>query len=135
MRRERGSAAVELVLVTPALVVLLLFVVFAGRLSSARADVDRAARDAARAASLARTPADAVSAAEATTRTALGQAVACARLDVSADVTDFSPGGTVTTSVTCTVALSDVAGLRVPGSTTLQSSFAERIDTFRAVRP
>lgn len=46
MRPERGSAAVELVLVTPVLVVLMLFVVAGGRLASTRAEVDAVARDA-----------------------------------------------------------------------------------------
>ena len=55
--RERGSAAAELVLVTPFLILLLLFAVAAGRLVQARLDVDSAAQQAARAASLARTPA------------------------------------------------------------------------------
>ncbi|MDQ3643440.1 MAG: pilus assembly protein, partial [Actinomycetota bacterium] len=56
MKDQRGAAALELVLVTPALVLLLLFVVSVGRLAQARADVDAAARDAARAASFARGP-------------------------------------------------------------------------------
>ena len=53
MSDARGSASLELVLVTPVVLLLLLFVVCAGRLAEARADVDRAARDAARAASIA----------------------------------------------------------------------------------
>ncbi len=54
--RERGSAAVELVLATPVLVALMLLAVAGGRLASARGEVDAAARDAARAASIGRTP-------------------------------------------------------------------------------
>ncbi len=46
--RERGSASVELVLMTPVLIVLLLFVVALGRLAAARGEVDAAARDVAR---------------------------------------------------------------------------------------
>lgn len=132
MRSERGSAAVELVLVTPALVVLLLFVVFVGRLSHARAEVDSTARDAARAASLARSPGEAVAAAQ----EAAGEgAVPCREMEVVVDTTDFRAGGTVTTEVACTVALTDLAGLRVPGATTLRSNFAEPVDTYRGLRP
>jgi Flp pilus assembly protein TadG len=53
---ERGSFSVELAVVLPALVLLLLIVVLGGRLVEAQGAVDGAARDAARAASLARFP-------------------------------------------------------------------------------
>ena len=53
-RDERGSAAVELVLLTPLLVSLMLFVVALGRMASAEGTVDDAARDAARSAANAR---------------------------------------------------------------------------------
>ena len=43
--RERGSASVELVLVTPVLIALLLFVVALGRLAGARGEVDAAGAD------------------------------------------------------------------------------------------
>ena len=58
-RGETGSAAVELTLLTPLFVLFLLLVVAAGRMATARADVDGAARDAARAASDARDAASA----------------------------------------------------------------------------
>jgi Flp pilus assembly protein TadG len=54
--RERGSMSVEIAVVAPALVFLLLIVAFAGRLVESQNAIDGAARDAARAASLARYP-------------------------------------------------------------------------------
>src|ERR1017187_2078916 len=48
---DRGSASVELVLLTPVFILLLFFVVAAGRLAVTRNEVDGAARDAAREAS------------------------------------------------------------------------------------
>ncbi len=45
MRAEAGSSTVELVLLTPLLVLFMVFVVALGRLASARAEVDGAARD------------------------------------------------------------------------------------------
>lgn len=73
MRRdEGGSATVELVIWVPVLVSLLLFVVALGRLANARAKVDAAARDGARAASLVRSPSEAASAAEAAARASMG---------------------------------------------------------------
>lgn len=53
---ERGSVSVELVVMIPALLLLMLVVVLGGHLVEARGAVDGAARDAARAASLARYP-------------------------------------------------------------------------------
>src|SRR5690606_11627315 len=68
VRDESGGAAVELVLATPFIVLLMLFVLFGGRLTVATADVNAAARASARAASLARSPAAATTAAEDTAR-------------------------------------------------------------------
>ena len=52
---ERGSAAIELVLLVPALMLMLLFAVAGGRVAIAHGSVQQAAADAARAASIART--------------------------------------------------------------------------------
>jgi Flp pilus assembly protein TadG len=54
-RRERGSMAVEFVIAAPALVLLLLLVSAGGQWLNLTGDVSAAARDAVRAASLART--------------------------------------------------------------------------------
>lgn len=126
----------ELVLITPAILVLLLFVVAGGRLVLARERVDAAARDAARAGTIARSAAaaqaDATKAAEARLADA---GVTCGTLDVKADVTDFRPGGTVTTTITCTVDLGDLTLLGVPGSRTITAVAAETVDTLRGVAP
>jgi Flp pilus assembly protein TadG len=53
-RSQRGSMAVEMVLLTPAFVLLLLFLVGVGRVVEAQGQVDGAARDGARAASVQR---------------------------------------------------------------------------------
>ena len=55
---------VEFVLVAPLLLVLMLFLVFAGRVVEAHGQIDGAARDAARAASIARSPGAAQAAAD-----------------------------------------------------------------------
>lgn len=52
--RDRGSMAVEMVLLTPAFVLLMLFLVGVGRVVEAQGQVDGAARDGARAASIQR---------------------------------------------------------------------------------
>ena len=132
MSDARGSASLELVLVTPVVLLLLLLVVCAGRLAEARADVDRAARDAARAASIARDPSSAEDAGtSAASATLESGGISCRSLDVSVDVSRFTTGGTVATTVSCTVDLADLAELRVPGTRTLTATFVEPIDTFR----
>jgi Flp pilus assembly protein TadG len=96
-RAERGSMTVEFVLLAPLLIGLMLFLFFAGRVVEAHGQVDGAARDAARAASIARS---------------LGQADADAQAAVNADihsaqcgapaVDGFAPGSTaVTVTLNC----------------------------------
>ena len=92
-REETGSVVAELVLLTPLLILVLLFVVALGRLAGARIDVDGAAAQAARAASIARDPATASAMATQTATAALGSDnVTCAQLSVSTDTAQFQPG-------------------------------------------
>ena len=130
---ESGSVATELVLLTPLLILMLLFVVALGRTVSARLEVDGAAAQAARAASIARDPATATAMAEQTATTALGtDHVTCGDLTVSTDTADFTPGGQVAVTVTCTVDLADLVGLRLPMSQALSSTSTSVIDRYRA---
>jgi Flp pilus assembly protein TadG len=131
---ERGSATVELVILTPLLILLLLFVVSLGRLAGARIDVGGAAAQAARAASIARSPAAASSFAQQTATSALAsQHITCAHLDVSVDTSDFVPGGSVAVTVSCAVQLSDLTGLDLPVTETIANRSVEPIDTYRSL--
>lgn len=135
-RGESGSAAVELVLVTPLLVLLAMLIVTAGRLVQARLEVDSAAAQGARAASLARDPATATADAAAVVQSALAsQHLTCGGLAVNTDTGSFRPGGQVTVQVSCTVSLAGLALLHVPGAETLTSQAASPIDKFRGVGP
>lgn len=130
---EAGSVAAELVLLTPLLVLLLLFVVALGRLAGARLEVDGAAAQAARAASIARDPATAATLAHQTAVAALGaDHVTCAEVSVATNTAQFAPGGSVTVTVTCAVALSDLTGLRLPLTEAITSQASSVIDRFRA---
>ena len=129
---DRGSATLELVLVTPLLLMLVLLAVGAGRLATARADVDGTARAAARAASIRRDPASASRAAWQTAVATLAERrVTCRRLDLATDTRAFQPGGWVAVELTCTVDLSDLSLLRLPGSRAIHARFVESLDTFR----
>lgn len=132
--RELGSASLELVLLTPVLVLLLLLVVLGGRYAQARADVDAAARDSARAGSIARDAEAARVAADTAARARLDEGgVTCRSLVVDLDTTDFRAGGRVVATVTCAVDLSDLTGLAVPSERTFVAEFASPIDAFRRV--
>jgi Flp pilus assembly protein TadG len=132
-RDETGSVTAELVLLTPLLILLLLFVVALGRLSGARLDVDGAAAQAARAASIARDPTTATAMAEQTATAALGSDhVTCAQLTVNTDTSQFTPGGSVAVTVTCSVSLSDLTGLRLPASEQISDRFVAVIDQYRS---
>ncbi len=129
---ESGAVATELVLLTPLLILLLLFVVALGRLAGARLEVDGAAAQAARAASIARDPAIATAMATQTAAAALGSDhVTCAHLTVATDIAAFAPGGQVTVTVTCTVDLADLTGLRLPPAESISSSATSVVDTYR----
>jgi Flp pilus assembly protein TadG len=133
-RGDAGSAAVELTLLAPLLILLLLFVVACGRLVQTRLRLDDAAHAAARSASLARDAAAAVRTANTTARAALSPTGAtCSAVTVTTDTSHFIPGGQVRVTVTCRTDLADLSGLRLPGSTTQTVSFTSAIDTFRSV--
>ncbi|MEA5358262.1 TadE/TadG family type IV pilus assembly protein [Amycolatopsis sp., V23-08] len=131
-RDDRGSAAAELTLLTPVLILLLLFVVFCGRLADTKLRVNDVAHQAARAATLARSPSQATANAQATASAALRSAgIACQSLSVSADTQGLKPGSTVTVTVSCSVGLGDLTALGVPGSRTFESTFSSPVDVWR----
>ena len=134
MSDERGSAALEITLITPLLVLILLFVVGFGRLAQARGEVDGAARDAARAASIARNPTSAqTDARSAAAATLADRSITCANLNVSVDTSEFRPGGSVIVDLTCTVKLSDLVGVGFGSDRDLHGHAISVIDTYRGV--
>lgn len=131
-RDERGSAAAELALLTPLLIVLLLFVVFCGRAADTKLRINDVAHQAARAATLARTPSQATANAHTAASLALASAgITCQSLSVATDTQGLKPGSTVTVTVSCSVGFGDLTSLGVPGSRTFQSSFSSPVDVWR----
>lgn len=129
---ERGSASVELTLVTIPVLVLVAFTVFVGRYSSTNQEVGSAARDAARAAAVRQDPAQAKADGEAVARATLrNRDVSCQSLTVSVDTTGLVPGGQVEAVVTCTVAYSDLGGFGLPGSVVVDATSVAVVDTYR----
>jgi Flp pilus assembly protein TadG len=134
---DEGSLTLELAVLAPALLILLAFVVAAGRVELAGGTIDAAARDAARAASLARSAPAAQAAALATARRSLSdQRVDCRNLSVQIDTAAFSaPLGTPSTvrvSITCVVPLADIALPGLPGTKSLRADFTSPVDPYRS---
>jgi len=129
---DRGSIAVETAVIAPALVALLLLVVFAGRVSHADAAVRRATSEAARAASLEYFPEAAEESAVATAEANLSTAsVVCGELTVTVDTSDLRPGGQVAVTVRCVADMADIALLGVPGERAFEATSVEVVDRFR----
>ncbi len=133
---ERGTAIViELIILAPLFMALVCLVLLFGRMLNAKSAVDGAARDGVRAASLARSPRAAVTAAYTAVAGDLAgpQRTFCASWTVHTDTARFVPGGQVVVTVTCQVRLADLALLSVPGSKTITASYPAPIDRFRGV--
>ncbi|WP_091679332.1 TadE/TadG family type IV pilus assembly protein [Amycolatopsis marina] len=128
-----GSVTAEAVLITPLLVMLLVFVaVVVHRGVDARLRLDDAAHQAARAATLHRSTPAAATAARDTAGAALAQAGLVCR-DVATTLTGTpDPGAVVTVRVRCTVDFGQALLLGVPGETTLESTASEVVDTHRS---
>jgi Flp pilus assembly protein TadG len=135
---ERGAALVELVLLFPVFVLFVELIVLGGRVAATNADVQSAAREAARQASLASGPSAAATVIGPTVDAALAtKGVAC-----QSHITRFGPGtnyvqgGSVEVEVTCTVHLADLDALEaIPGSMTVTRSAVEPIERYRVVEP
>ncbi len=134
---QRGSAAVELTVIVPALVIMLGMMIAGGRLWFARTTVTEAADSAARAASLSRDAGQAaISARSAGQQVMTTGGLECSNQAVSVDTAAFSvPVGTpatVRTTVSCTVHFTDILLPGMPGSITLQVNGRSALDTYRS---
>ena len=134
--REAGSAVIEAVIGVPAFMLFVALIVFAGRVAIANQAVGAAANDAARAASISRTQAQAGEVARTAARTALtNQNVNCRNMTVTVDTTGFAaPVGTpasVQATVFCVVNLSDLSAPGIPGTRTVTATMSSPLDTYR----
>ena len=132
-RSERGTAAIDMVLVAPVLIVVLLFVVGLGRMAHARQQIESVAADSARAASLERNTSQSAAAARTAAERSLGDAgVSCTSLSVDVDLGSYQPGGQVRVTVSCAAKLGDVALAGFPGSRVFTATSTVPIETYRA---
>lgn len=132
---ESGSATLELVILAPGLLLLIGLLIGIGRTQHAHQAVESAARDAARQASIARSPGQAQSAATTSALAALRREDLHCNPVITIDATGLNrPVGTqatVAAQVSCQVPLSGLMpGL--PGSTRISSGwFRSAVDPFR----
>ena len=140
LRGERGSAAIETVVIVPAFLLFVLLIVYAGRVAVTRQAVQAAAAEAARSASLARSAGQAQSQGAGGAAASLrNQALTCRSRQVRVDASGFAaPVGTpakVTATVTCVVDLSNLTLPGLPGTRTITATMTSPIDTYREREP
>ncbi|UBU14608.1 TadE/TadG family type IV pilus assembly protein [Nonomuraea gerenzanensis] len=125
---ERGSMAVETVMLAPVFLLFLMFLAGAGVLVESQGRVNGAARDAARAASVQRTLDDAEAAAEAITTNVLQSR--CQSAAVSLDGSEWEQGGQVQAEVSCEL---DLGFLGFGGTKRLTGTAVVPLEQFRRV--
>ncbi len=133
-RQEEGQAAIELVLVAPALLLALAVMLGAGRLLSTRAALDAVAREAGRSAVEAPDPRSAIQMGEqAASTAAAAYGLSPANLSVAIDPGTFARGGTVRVNATYRVGLGDLPllGVGIRG-VTLHAVHLEPIDPYKS---
>ena len=125
---DAGSVSVELAILAPLVGLLLLCVVVVGRTQNSRADVEGAARSAARDLSIARDPEAAIGRVRSTASAMVDAgSPGCRDFELLADI----GAEAVTVTVSCTADLQEAALLPVPGHVTLTGSATEPIDRYR----
>ena len=131
---ERGTAAVEMVLIAPVLIVLLAAVVGAGRIVSTKSAVLAVAREAARAASDATDASGAIALArQRADQVAAGFGLDPSRLEISQSPGGYERGAPYVVTVSYRIELDDLPGLGfVPGSFVVSSAHTELIDRYKS---
>jgi Flp pilus assembly protein TadG len=122
--------AVELVLLAPVLVAFTLLVVAFGRYVAVRGEIEALSRDAVREASLQRTAGEAQAAATATVDAARKPQRTCSAPVLGGD---FVPSGIITVTLACDVSYAGLGLIGLPGSTTVRTTSAAPLDTYRRV--
>lgn len=132
VRDDRGSLSVELAILAPLVGILLACVVLVGRVQISRADLEGAARSAARDLSIARDPYAALGDVQRNVEATLRVGSPTCR---SMSFTPEIRAAEVSVTLACIVDLQAAAVLPVPGTMTLTASATEIIDIHRERNP
>lgn len=125
-----GSAALELVLLAPVLVVMLLFVVYAGRSGEGLSELRHAADQGARAASQVSRSRMQLAARTAVIEDLSTSGLSCTNPRVALDTAVSTTSTSVTVTVSCDVSNEGLGLLRI-GRRTLSATSTEIVDHFR----
>jgi hypothetical protein len=134
-RLQRGSMSIELVVLTPVVVMFVLLALGLGRFELAREQVIGAARAGAEAAAVAQSAGEAQSAASTAATPALASgSSSCQDVHVVTNTAAFKAGGRVQVEVTCEVDFSDLLVPGWPGHASVEAVVSAPIDPFRSVQ-
>lgn len=127
-RGERGSMAVEVVILTPVLMMFVLLIVAAGRYVGVKGDIEATARDAARAASreTSRTAAEQV--ARQVVASSLDGSTSCGGASLTGE---WAPGGEIALALDCRVSYEGLGLIGLPGSIGIDAESAVPLDPYR----
>lgn len=120
--------AVEMVLLTPVLMGFVMLIVAFGRYVAVQGDIEAAARDAARTASLQTSAAAADSAARASVAASLDDLTTCSTVTVGGE---WTSGGDVVVRLQCSVSMSGLGLIGIPGRVGVEAESSVPLDPYR----
>ena len=126
-RSERGSMAIEVVILTPVLMGFVMLIVACGRYVAVQGDMQATARDAVRAASLQRDYESARAAAGVVVDQSLDRDTSC----TAVTLTGFAQGGTARVELACSVSYAGLGLIGLPGSVSVSAASHAPIDVYR----
>jgi len=139
-RDERGSLAVEMAIIIPSILLIFALIFVYGRAASVNGNLESATRDAARAATLARSYDEARDRVDAVLAEGMSRAPASCRDSLtwasepdSFGPGDFEAGKPITVQATCTYSLGDIGLPGAPGNLRPESAFTSMLDPYRGV--
>jgi Flp pilus assembly protein TadG len=131
-RCDAGSAAAEIVILAPLLVLLALLFVTGGRLADGIQEIGDAARTSVDSAVIASTAPTAEAGAAATAGYEISHdGLHCTTYSLTADVVDFAPGGAVSVQIHCDLGLAMLGIPGFPDSVTLSGHASGGIEPYR----
>ncbi|MET9311634.1 TadE/TadG family type IV pilus assembly protein [Kribbella sp. NPDC003505] len=134
-RRERGTLALEMVILAPVLLALFMFLLACGRYFQTSSLLEGAARDGARSASQARSLQEGQGRVDQAVTAAMSQAVESCKQSASGSITTgFTAGSPLSVEVTCTINYRDLGLLGLGGDTKITKRFTSSLDPYRGVR-
>jgi Flp pilus assembly protein TadG len=133
-RGQRGTMALEMVILAPVLLLLFMFLLACGRYFQTSSLLESAARDGARSASQARSLPEAQARVDQAVTSTMSQAIKSCKTTASGSITTgFVAGSPLSVEVSCTINYRDLGLLGLGGDTTITKRFTSSLDPYRGV--